>query len=139
MVSLKKLNQTLRGWGNYHRQVVASEAFGRIDGYVTDQLRRMLHRRHPGKPWKWRFRHYWTASGQDHVFAVKHKTERGWRVYQVVRVYALLVQRYIKIRADANPYRPEDAGYFHRRRHDKSARIFPALSARQFRAMVTSG
>ena len=135
-VLIKKLNQTLRGWGNYHRHVVASEAFGRIDGYVTDQLRRMLHRRHPGKPWKWLFRHYWTASGQNHGFAVKHKTERGWRVYQVVRVYTLLVQRYIKIRADANPYRPEDAGYFHRRRHDKSARIFPALSARQFRAMV---
>jgi RNA-directed DNA polymerase len=27
----KRLNQTLRGWGNYHRHVVSSEAFSQID------------------------------------------------------------------------------------------------------------
>jgi RNA-directed DNA polymerase len=30
-ILIKKLNQTLRGWGNYHRHVAASEAFSRID------------------------------------------------------------------------------------------------------------
>lgn len=28
---IKKLNQTHRGWGNYHRHVVAGEIFSRID------------------------------------------------------------------------------------------------------------
>ena len=45
-VLIKKLNETLRGWGNYHRHVVASEAFGRIDTYVFEQLWRMVRRRH---------------------------------------------------------------------------------------------
>ena len=136
-VLIKKLNQTLRGWGNYHRHVVASEAFGRIDRYVHEQLWRMVRRRHSGKPWKWLFRQYWTAGGRDDIFAVKHKTVKGWRVYQVVRLSALTIQRHIKVRADANPYRPEDAGYFYRRRHDKGKRTLPALSARQTLAMFT--
>jgi RNA-directed DNA polymerase len=52
-VLIKKLNETLRGWGNYHRHVVASEAFRRIDTYVYEQLWRMLHRRHPKQSKKW--------------------------------------------------------------------------------------
>ena len=39
---IKKLNQMLRGWGNYHRHVVASEAFYWVDTYVYEQLWRML-------------------------------------------------------------------------------------------------
>jgi len=46
---IKKLNSVLRGWANYHRHVVASVAFSRIDTYVFDQIRRMLRRRHPNK------------------------------------------------------------------------------------------
>ncbi|MBL1259311.1 MAG: group II intron reverse transcriptase/maturase [Thiotrichaceae bacterium] len=33
-VLIKVLNQTLRGWGNYHRHVVSSAAFSRVDTYV---------------------------------------------------------------------------------------------------------
>ena len=39
---IKALNQTLRGWGNYHRHVVASEAFSQIDTHVYEQLGRMI-------------------------------------------------------------------------------------------------
>ena len=35
---IKKLNETLRGWANYHRHVVSSEAFSRVDKYVYEQL-----------------------------------------------------------------------------------------------------
>lgn len=48
-VLIKKLNEVLRGWANYHRHVVSSEAFSRIDTYVFDQLRNMLRKRHPKK------------------------------------------------------------------------------------------
>ena len=47
---IKKLNSTLRGWANYHRHVVASEAFSSVDTYVYEQLWRMLCRRYPKKP-----------------------------------------------------------------------------------------
>jgi hypothetical protein len=45
VILIKKLNEILRGWANYHRHVVSSEAFKRVDNYVYDQLWRMLHRR----------------------------------------------------------------------------------------------
>ncbi len=132
---IKKLNQTLRGWGNYHRHVVASEAFARIDTYIYEQLWRMLRRRHPHKSKKWLVKHYWQVEPKW-VFSVKGKTKKGKRLYQVVRLGSIGIKRYVKIRADANPYMPEYAYYFWRRRHNKEARLLPALSAREYRAMI---
>ena len=61
---IKKLNSTLRGWANYHRHVVASEAFKRIDTYVFEQLWGMVRRRHSGKSAHWLTKQYWSAAGQ---------------------------------------------------------------------------
>ncbi|RPI26861.1 MAG: hypothetical protein EHM61_10420 [Acidobacteria bacterium] len=57
---IKKLNLVLRGWGHYHRHVVASETFARIDKYVREQRWRMLRHRHPKKSKPDLFRKYWT-------------------------------------------------------------------------------
>jgi RNA-directed DNA polymerase len=57
---VKKLNQTLRGWGNYHRHVVASEAFSQIDTYVYEQLWRMIRWRHHSRSAKWLYHKYWS-------------------------------------------------------------------------------
>jgi RNA-directed DNA polymerase len=129
---IKKLNAILRGWANYHRHVVASEAFKRIDTYVYEQLWRMLRRRHSEKSAHWLTREYWSAAGNN-VFAVLVKT--GKKLYQVLRVSTIGIQRHVKIKADANPYLPEYAGYFWQRRHHKDSKLLPALSAREFRAM----
>jgi RNA-directed DNA polymerase len=136
-VLIKKLNEKLRGWANYHRHVVASDAFSRVDTYVFEQLWRMLRRRHHNKCKRWLFQKYWTAAGRRHVFAVRVKTETGReKVCQVQRLYAIGIRRYVKIRADANPYVPEYAPYFWQRRHDKASKLLPAMSARQLRAMA---
>jgi len=74
---IKKLNQSLRGWANYHRHVVASKAFSRIDPYVFEQLWRMLRKRHPKKSKKWLNKKYWTAAERKHTFAVIAKVKRG--------------------------------------------------------------
>lgn len=138
-VLIKKLNEALRGWANYHRHVVASEAFSRIDTYVFEQLWRMLRRRHSGKSKKWLFDKYWTASGRRHVFAVKSATEKGAKkVYQVVRVGAIGIKRHIKIKAAANPYLPEFARYFWERRNVKGRKLLAALTAREHRAMAAA-
>jgi RNA-directed DNA polymerase len=71
-VLIKELNSVLRGWANYHRHVVASVAFSRIDNYVFEQLRRILRRRHSQKSAKWLIEHYWSARGQKHRFAVQN-------------------------------------------------------------------
>jgi RNA-directed DNA polymerase len=137
-VLIKKLNESLRGWGNYHRHVVASEAFGQIDTYVFEQLWRMVRRRHQNKSKGWLIGKYWSATGRKHVFAVKQKNAKGIeKIYQVLRVRAIGIRRYIKIKADANPYLPEYAKYFWRRRHDKESKLLGAMSAREYRALAT--
>ncbi|GAB4343151.1 MAG: hypothetical protein Kow0089_18770 [Desulfobulbaceae bacterium] len=136
---IKKLNETLRGWANYHRHVVASEAFACIDTYVFEQLWRMLRRRHSNKSKKWLFHKYWTASGRNHVFAVKAKSTKGVeRLYQVVRVSAIGIKRHIKIKATANPYLPEYGRYFWERRHKRERKELATYTAREFRAMVAA-
>jgi len=135
-VLIKKLNEMLRGWANYHRHVVASEAFGRIDTYVYDQLWGMLRKRHRRKSTKWLIKHYWSAAGRN-VFAVWQKAARaGKKLYRVVQVSAIGIRRYVKIKADANPYLPEYAWYFWRRRHKKESQLLLAMSAREYRAMA---
>ena len=133
---IKKLNATLRGWAHYHRHVVASEAFSRIDNYVFEQLWRMLRQRHRNKSKKWLFDKYWTASGRKHVFAVKVSSSKGLeKIYQVGRICSIGIKRHIKIKADANPYLPEYAKYYWQRRQ-KGSKLLAALSARQRRAMT---
>jgi len=137
IILITKLSQVLRGWANYHRHVVASEAFSRIDTYVFEQLWRMLRKRHPGKSRKWLSKKYWTAAEKKHIFSVKAKTVKGTvKVYKVLRTASIGIKRHIKIKAAANPYDPRFAKYFWERRNNKESKLLPALSARQYRAML---
>jgi len=128
---IKKLNHTLRGWANYHRHVVSSDAFGRVDTYVYEQLWRMIRRKHPEKSKGWLIRRYWTASGRKWRFSVLRKTKKGLhKVYQVLRVSSIGIKRHIKIKADANPYLAEYARYYATRRRNKGVCLMRELSAR---------
>lgn len=134
-VMIKKLNQTLRGWANYHRHVVSSEVFSRVDTYVFEQLNRMLRKRHSNRSQKWLYKKYWAASGRKNTFAVVTKVKNGAKkVYQVVKTCSIGIKRHIKIRADANPYDPKYGSYFWTRRNRKESKLLPALSARAYRA-----
>jgi RNA-directed DNA polymerase len=134
-VLIKKLNETLRGWANYHRHVVSSEAFNRIDKYVFERLWRMMRKRHPKKSQEWLSNKYWNVTGRKYIFSVIDKTSKGTKkVYQVVRTSSIGIKRHIKIKAAANPYDPEYAAYFWRRRNKKESKLLSALSAREFRA-----
>ncbi len=130
---IKELNQVLRGWANYHRHVVASEAFSSIDKYVFEQVWHMLRKRHPLKSAKWLIKHYWSATGLKDIFAVKGRTSKGTtKIYQLIRVGSIGIRRHVKIRAAANPYMPEYAAYFLLRRHYKASKLLPAMSAGEF-------
>ena len=135
-VLITKLNQTLRGWANYHRHVVSSEAFSRIDTYVSEQLWRMLRKRHPRKSKKWLVKKYWANTERKYIFAVKARKGLE-KVYQVVKAGAIGIKKHIKIKAAANPYLPEFSRYYWKRRNKKKCKLLPALSAREFRAQFT--
>ena len=135
-VLIKKLNDALRGWGNYHKHIVASEAFDHVDKYVYDRLWKMLKRRHRKKNTSWLEDHYWSAGGKKYVFAVKTKTKKEpEKIYKVFRVSSIKIRRYVKIKADANPYLPEYAYYYYRRRHDKESKLLGARSSKEYLAL----
>ncbi len=134
-ILIKKLNEVLRGWANYHRHVVSSAAFSCIDKYVFEHLWRMVRKRHPNKSKRWLYRKYWKAAGRRHIFSVIEKTQKGIKkTYRVIRTSSIGIKRHIKIKAAANPYDPKYAAYFWQRRNKKGSKLLSALSAREFRA-----
>lgn len=138
-ILVKKLNETLRGWGNYHRHVVAWETFVCVDKYVKDQLWRMVQQRHPKKPRKWLHRHYWQIPGHNRMFTTTSKTVKGvLRHHEVVRLKFLGIKRHIKIKADANPYLSEQGRYFARRRHEKESKYLLGHCAREHLALTAA-
>lgn len=134
IILIKKLNQTLRGWANYHRYVVSSEAFKRVDNYVYEQLWRMLRRRHPNRSKKWLAKKYWLAFGKKWLFSVSYKTKKKkTKIMHVIRTSSIGIKRHRKIKADANPYLAEYGDYYYQRRHNKEAKFLKGLTSRQTR------
>ncbi len=112
---IKKMNETLRGWANYHKHVVSADTFSTIDTYVYEQLWRMIKRKHSKKSKKWLSNKYWSAAGSKNSFAVRKKNAGGkFMIYKVIRICTIGIKRHRKIIAEANPYDPEYASYFWR-------------------------
>jgi len=115
-VLIRTLNPILRGWANYHRHVVAREAFYQVDRYVNDLLWRWMKRRHPNKSWTWRRRKYYPAAGKG-SFATWVRTRDGEpRLLKLRNLLQTVMDRHIKVKADANPYHPDWVKYFEKRR-----------------------
>lgn len=131
---VKSLNSTLRGWGNYHRHVCASDAFTKVDQYVYDQLWRMLKKRHPRKSKHWCKDQYWPGGVSSRTLLRLVRPRAAKKYYPLVRLSWLGIRRHIKIKAAANPYLPEYASYYWRRRNLKDTKLFSAFSARDYRA-----
>lgn len=102
------LNPIIRGWGNYHRVAHASRPFAKMDHRILRALLRWAVRRHPTKGRRWIKRKYFHREGsRDWLF----KSDE----YRLAYLSAIPVGKYVKIRADANPYDPKDEAYFDER------------------------
>src|SRR6059036_2591800 len=56
-----QLNPVLRGWANYHRNVVSKRIYGRVDYMLRGMLWRWARRSHPNKSRGWLQRRYFSA------------------------------------------------------------------------------
>ena len=111
------LNPILRGWANYHRHMVAKEAFGRNDHNVWSMLWRWAVRRHPNKGARWvKQRYFKTKGSRNWVFAATETKEDGTkREHVLLKESDTPIQRHIKINYKANPHDPAWAQYFESR------------------------
>ncbi len=108
-VLIKKLNQQIRGWTNYHQSVCASEAFTHIDYILFELLWRWAKRRHPHKGRWWVSTKYWHSRGnRSWVFSTKD--------IELLRLDHIPIVRHTKVRMSANPYFDKD--YFVKRKFD---------------------
>lgn len=110
------LNPVIRGWVNYHRTVVASKAFERLDYGVWHALWQWVVRRHRGKGVRWiRKRYFHTVGTRTWTFACKAGTAEKPKLVKLVYATDTKIRRHRKIKAEANPYSPAWEAYFEER------------------------
>jgi RNA-directed DNA polymerase len=108
-VLIQRLNPVIRGWGHYYRHVVSKEVFSDIDHAIWRMTWNWAKRRHPTKSRGWiKDRYFVHKDGRDWVF-----TDGSVTLFWMA---SIPIRRHVRIRGDANPYDPADAGYFTGRR-----------------------
>ena len=110
------LNPIIRGWVNYHRYSVASNAFSRFDYEVWRSLWQWAVRRHRNKGLRWvRKRYFHTINRRTWTFASEIEAIDRPRKVKLVYATDTKIKRHRKIKADANPYDPSWEPYFEER------------------------
>jgi len=128
-VLIALLNPKITGWGNYHRHIVASEAFKWCDYQIFKALWRWAKRRHPMKGGRWIKERYFKSVGRRKwVFATTTVTEKGDKRLESLRYLSeIKIVRHTKIKVDVNPYNPNDEEYFEKR---QQAQMLKSLTGR---------
>jgi len=109
---IRRLNPALRGWAQYHKGVVAKEAFNRMDSQIFWRLMRWGQRRHPRKSRKWVLAHYWKHLKNGYKFGAQLRTESDEVFSKELYVLASTkIERHIKVKGDFNPFDPNWIAY----------------------------
>ncbi len=116
---IRRLNPVIRGWVNYHRYMVSSEVFSKVDYQIFKCLWQWAKRRHNHKGHKWIAKRYWHhIDNRVWTFAVQlnHSNPKEEPEYLSL-VYATNTKiiRFKKIVAEANPYDERWNGYYEER------------------------
>jgi len=110
------LNRVILGWTIYHRHIVATRTFRKVDHVLWHCLWRWAKRRHSNKSAGWRLKRYWhSTSGRSWRFAAetgKRKPDGGKDWLPLVCANQTMIRRHLKIRGNANPYDSQWRSYF---------------------------
>jgi RNA-directed DNA polymerase len=118
---IRRINQLIRGWCNYHRHVCSSKAFSWFDTWLHFEIRRWLHRRHPNKGRLWIKKKYFRPHRTIRwSFFAEKKFPDGRKIYRnLIKAQWTHIVRHVKIQANANPYDPAWYDYFAKRKQSK--------------------
>ena len=111
------LNPMIRGWANYHKGTVAKETFAKVRCEVWKVVWQWATRRHPTKGLHWIKERYFKPDGKrEWIFTAKVKDKDGKpREIRLVQANDIKIERYIKIKGEANPFDPAQEAYFESR------------------------
>jgi len=126
---IRRMNQTVQGWCNYHRHACSSRIFRWVDSWLFWEIKRWLHRRHPNKGRRWIMnRYYRRIMNSRWNFHAVITDSNGRKVYRdLIKASRIRIIRHVKIRAEANPFDPAYAVYFANRKlrtHNTTASRF---------------
>jgi RNA-directed DNA polymerase len=122
---IQQLNPVIRGWVNYHKHVVAKDAFQSVDFEIWRLLWQWAKRRHPKKNRYWIKNRYFKDMGsRAWVFATElddfdNSDGEATRLVKLVYAGETPIKRYTKVRAEANPYDRQWETYFEGRMDSK--------------------
>jgi len=132
-MAIRRLNQTITGWCNYHRHACSHRTFRWIDTWLFYRIKHWLHYRHPNKGRWWIVKRYyridknkrwWFHSASRHGDGKMEQMEQR----ELVCASRTRIVRHVKVKAQANPYDPAWSDYFHdrkvRKRYFNSDRRF---------------
>lgn len=104
---ISKINPIIRGWTNYHRSVVSSESFHKLDNIIWEMLWKWAKRRHSNKSRIWIAKKYWK---QSQTRRWNFQTENN----RLLFLSSTRIQRHIPLKLQMNPFLDND--YFNERR-----------------------
>lgn len=128
---IRLLNPVIRGWANYHRHIVASKTFVRVDFAIWRALWQWARRRHSLQGARWVLKHYFRSIGNEHgVFCAQVRKPQGQIEWvRLFKASHLPIIRHVKVRWDCNPFDPACEEYYEQR---KRARMLLRLAGRPF-------
>lgn len=127
---IRMLNLKIRGWTNYHRHNCAKKTFQYVSYWIFHAIWQWAVRRHPNKGRKWIKQKYFRRTDtQNWIFSAKYKNKYGENRIDLLDAAKVTIMRYVKIKSDANPYKPEYEEYFRARMN--SGASMPALKWEQ--------
>jgi len=97
---IRRLNQVIRGWTNYHKHVVATKTFSYINNTLYILLQQWAKHRHPNKNKWWRMNKYWHEENGNRWVFVSEK-------YSLINLKKINIIRHPKLQISRNPFLDE--------------------------------
>src|SRR6266480_3958980 len=128
------LNPKIRGWSNYHRHVVSSRVFSRVDSAIFTRLWQWARRRHPKKSSSWLKKKYFEQHGEKNWTFFGESCDDEGKTHKVRLLLAsnTPIRRHTKVKGEANPYDPVYETYFEEREGDHMAETFRGTRTLRF-------
>ena len=118
---IRRLNQMIQGWCNYHRHACSSKAFSWFDTWLHFEIRRWLHKRHQNKGRLWIKKKYFRPHRTIRwsFFAVKKQPDGRKEYRDLIKAGWTHIVRHVKIQTDLNPFDLSCKEYFLNRKNKK--------------------
>jgi RNA-directed DNA polymerase len=118
---IRRLNQLIQRWCNYHRHACSSKAFSWFDTWLHFEIRRWLHKRHQNKGRLWIKKKYFRPHRTIRwsFFAVKKQPDGRKEYRDLIKAGWTHIVRHVKIQTDLNPFDPDCNEYFLNRKNKK--------------------